>query len=201
MIADAPAVPGAAGTTARLALAVAASALIHAFVLAGAGPLRGGLGATPRPDALGPDDSRDRLRVVLRRATTGEAPVKGTRTHADQAAPAGGAGLLPPPKYHRAAELDRRPLIRVQVEPPFPVLALAPPGRVVLRVYVNEAGDVDDVVVESADASGALAKAARQAFARARYYPGIKDGKPVRSLVRIEVLFGDPPPATIQPGR
>jgi len=72
----------------------------------------------------------------------------------------------------------------------------------VLRLYVNVSGEVDAVGIESAEATGAFADAARAAFAAARYYPGIKDGVPVKSLVRIEVLFGlPPPPAPAAPGR
>lgn len=192
MIAGAPAVPGAAGTTARLALAVAASTLVHALVLAGGG-LDGELGLDGfMPGATG----RNALYVTLPPVARGAGPAPGGAERPRPGAPAAAAGTgpVPAPKYHRAAELDQRPQIRVHVEPQFPALALAPTGRVVLRLYVNEAGEVDEVAVESADATGAFAEAARKAFAGARYYPGVKDGKPVKSLVRIEVLFGLPPP-------
>ena len=56
----------------------------------------------------------------------------------------------------RAHELDRRPQILSHVEPHFPALALVPTGRVVLRLYIDEAGGVDTVTAESADRTGAL---------------------------------------------
>ena len=99
-----------------------------------------------------------------------------------------------PPRYFSAHELDRRPQILSHVEPNFPALALAPAGRVVLRLYVDETGRVDTVAVESADRTGAFDAAAREAFAAARFLPGIKDGVPVKALMRIEVLFGSPHP-------
>jgi len=197
MIADAPAVPGAAGTTARLALAVAASAGIHALLLAGTGSLSGG----PAPDrfALGASGA-SALHAVLRPAA---AASRAGRRETGSGAPAGAAdaGFLPGRRYFRADELDARPQIRVRVEPRFPALALAPTGRVVLRLYIDEAGKVDDVVVESADANGAFAEAAREAFAAARFTPGVKDGVAVRSRVRVEVLFGLPPPPPARPRR
>ncbi|MDH4189185.1 MAG: energy transducer TonB [Betaproteobacteria bacterium] len=103
-------------------------------------------------------------------------------------APAEAANYLP------ARDLDRNPQIRVHVEPQFPPLALAPSGRVVLRLYVSETGTVDDIAVEYADSTGAFDVAARQAFSTARFYPGVKNGRPVKSLLRIEVQFGAPSP-------
>lgn len=101
---------------------------------------------------------------------------------------------LPGPRYLPVEELDRRPLIQTHVEPHFPALALAPTGRVVLRLYVGEDGTVERIAVESGDPTGAFEAAARQAFGSARFLPGMKGGVAVRSLLRIEVLFGSPHP-------
>jgi TonB family protein len=94
------------------------------------------------------------------------------------------------PRYYAAHELDQRPLIMTHVEPRFPVLALAPTGRVVLQLYVDETGRVEKVAVESDDPNGAFAQSAREAFAGARYFPGKKGGVSVKALLRIEVNFG-----------
>ena len=99
-----------------------------------------------------------------------------------------------PPRYFAAHELDSRPQVLSHVEPQFPALALGPTGRVVLRLYINEAGSVDRVAVESADTTGAFEAAAREAFATARFLPGTKAGVPVKAVMRIEVLFGRPHP-------
>jgi TonB family protein len=98
------------------------------------------------------------------------------------------------PRYLPAHELDRRPQILSHVEPHFPALALVPTGRVVLRLYIDETGGLDAVAAESADRTGAFEAAAREAFAAARFLPGIKNGVPVKALVRLEVLFGSPHP-------
>jgi outer membrane biosynthesis protein TonB len=63
-----------------------------------------------------------------------------------------------------------------------------------LRLYVDEEGSVETVAAESADRTGAFEAAAREAFAAARFLPGIKGGVPVKSVVRLEVLFGSPHP-------
>ena len=112
-----------------------------------------------------------------------------------QSKPASPASKVPrAPRYLAAHELDRRPQILSHVEPNFPALALVPTGRVVLRLYIDEHGSVDAVAAESADRSGEFEAAAREAFAAARFLPGIKDGVPVKALVRVEVLFGSPHP-------
>lgn len=97
-------------------------------------------------------------------------------------------------RYLAAHELDRRPQILSHVEPHFPALALVPTGRVVLRIYIDETGAVDAVAAESADRTGAFEAAAREAFAAARFLPGMRDGVRVKALVRVEVLFGSPHP-------
>ena len=66
-----------------------------------------------------------------------------------------------------------------------------------LRLYIDEHGSVDSVTAESAERSGAFEAAAREAFGAARFLPGIKDGVPVKSLVRLEVLFGSPHPENV----
>ena len=123
---------------------------------------------------------------------------------AAQPQPAAPSNLAPPattvpraPRYLAARELDRRPQILSHVEPHFPALALVPTGRVVLRLYIDETGAVDAVAAESADRTGAFEAAAREAFAAARFLPGIKDGVPVKALVRLEVLFGSPHPENV----
>jgi TonB family protein len=165
---------GAARSAQRLALALGASLLAHGALLGGLAPLP----RTSNPAAL--------LQVTL----LPEAAEPHRLVPATQAA----RGVPPVPRYYAAHELDRRPQIMSNVEPDFPALALGPTGRVVLRLYINEAGRVDAVAVESADRTGAFDNAARDAFARAHFLPGMKGGVPVNALMRIEVLFGSPHP-------
>jgi len=155
---------GAAPGARRLGLALAASLLAHGALL----------GALPRAwhPAPAPDEPVAPLQVSFL---------------APAAAPAAA-------RYLPGHQLDRRPQILTHVEPSFPTLALAPVGRVVLGLYVDETGRVDKVAVESDDPNGAFAASARAAFAGARFLPGMKRGVPVKSLLRIEVLFGAPHP-------
>jgi TonB family protein len=170
----------------RLGLALAASALAHLAGLIAFAALPQGGRVEASPFGF--------LHVTLRPAT--DAGLDSLR--AVRSKESARRGLPPAAHYHAAHELDQRPQIRSHVEPHFPALALAPVGRVVIQLYVSETGDVERVAVESGDPNGDFEAAARKAFAVARFVPGMKQGVAVKSLVRIEVLFGSPYP--LEPG-
>ena len=110
------------------------------------------------------------------------------------------AGLLSASIYYPASQLDQRPQIKVHIEPAFPHDAAVSSGRVVLRLYIGEQGEVEKMAIVEAEPPGAFEKSALDAFAAARFSPGIKTGVPVKSLVTIELLFGAPaPPSATQP--
>lgn len=104
------------------------------------------------------------------------------------------ASVLAAPFYYPANQLDERPQIEAEVEPGFPSGAAATRGRVVLRLYIGAHGEVEKITVVEADPAGIFEKSALDAFAAARFSPGIKNGVPVRSLLTIEVRFGVPAP-------
>jgi TonB family protein len=182
----------------RLAGALAGSLALHAALLAA-------LGALPRDWAAGPGERWSRPLRVQMVASDAPAPVPPAVPAVPPSAPAPapqnaapGSGtaatppLLPPQKYYTALELDRRPQPLAPIEPVYPALALSPVGRVTLALYISETGEVDRVEVEQADATGDFAASAREAFGRARFLPGVRDGAEVKSLMRIEVRFGEP---------
>ena len=191
-----------APASSRLAGALAASLCLHGFLLASlqavprgepGGRLFGGpqtakainvqFEATPaRTVVLDPRAS------AAERPLTRHAPPAGNTQTATQN-PA--AGLVPPVKYYTALELDRRPQPLEHIEPVYPALPLSPTGRVTLALYIGENGEVDRLEVEAADQSGDFAASARKAFGSARFLPGVRNGIEVKSLMRIEVRFGE----------
>lgn len=63
-------------------------------------------------------------------------------------------------------------------------------GSVVMGVVVGETGDVTDVTItRSLDAEYGLDKEAMAAAYRWKFKPGMKDGKPVRVRVELEMTF------------
>lgn len=94
-------------------------------------------------------------------------------------------------RYYLAHELDVRPQILRRINPEYPRSASEQgiAASLVIRIYIDETGRVEKVLVPGDGASSLFADAVSAAFMQARYTPGIKDGKPVKSLVLIEVNF------------
>lgn len=189
----------------RAAYKVAYALLVSALVHCAAGGLVGrGISASIAAEpAAGTHALNARLELANRPPPS--APSERTADSArdaasiDIAAPtqplAPGDGALiavPAPYYYPAAELDRRPH-------PITPVTLDEPGRemsegyLILRLLISETGSVDDVVVVLNDAQPLLVRNAREAFGRAHYAPGIKNGQAVKSQMMIEVKLNREP--------
>jgi protein TonB len=196
---------------AKMAAAVSASLVLHGAALAwidslprgwqsgsvfraafGAGVLQARMRTAVNPaDAISIERQELLpLPVLLKTARRSEAAEKSSRSAAAALA------LIALPLYLPAAELDEKPLVRTSVEPEYPQGATSE-GRVVLRLFINEAGGVDEVAVASAEPAEIFAQPAVKAFASALFTPGRKDGIPVKSSTTVEVLFGAPPPVAL----
>lgn len=87
--------------------------------------------------------------------------------------------------YYSARELDETPRGNI----PDPVLSSALPGRVKLRAKVEENGQVSAVEVVASEPPGVFDNAALDAFKRTHFKPGIRNGRPVRSLIDYELTI------------
>jgi periplasmic protein TonB len=103
------------------------------------------------------------------------------------------AGAQPAgPRYWTTDRLDVRPQIKTHVMPEYPSDVLSGvKGRVVLELYISPQGTLDRVRVVRAEPPGRFEDSALKAFSAARFTPGLRKGKPVRSLLRVEVTYGD----------
>lgn len=165
----------------RFGAAFGASLLAHAALLGALGSLPAAPQARAELAQLG-----ERLLTATLRSPALEAPQP-----LPQAVPAvRGVPALPAPHYYAPEELDERPLILQQVEPEWPGGATPGSGHVRLQLYLGERGQVDAVEILESHPSGAFDAAAKEAFAAARFRPGMLAGAPVKSLVRLELLFG-----------
>lgn len=189
----------------RLSAALALSALLHAAVLydmhgagrggmpsAGSDVLNVRLAPAEQPSAPVslPDDVKHE--VVLGpvapapEATTTPRPAS---TIAPSTPGPNGPGRLSGLHYYLGSELDRRATPLQSIEPVYPDDPGERERNVVLRVFISERGTVDDVAVQAAGAPAAFEKSAREAFARARFAPGVLRGVPVKSQLVVEVKF------------
>jgi TonB family protein len=180
----------------RLYAALAISFALHATVLSllHAGARSGG---TP------PSMPSARLDVVLKPpAPAGSGPVAGVPAAARgsasaEATPRPGRDRsrtlelpVPAPTYYTSEQLTRppRPLSQPDLTPP--QIARFISGYVVLKLWISELGEVASTEVEKSDLPPKISRSAAQAFAKVRFAPGEIDGRPVPSVMRIEVVHG-----------
>jgi protein TonB len=95
-------------------------------------------------------------------------------------------------RYWTAKDLDVRPQVRTHVMPKYPeALPAGVKGVVVVDVFVSASGAVDRVSVVRAKPVNRFEQSAVDAFSAARFSPGMRNGKPAPSRLRIEVTYGD----------
>lgn len=157
---------------ARLAAALALSLAAHLLLAWGAAGLIGDAGA-----AASAADKSPTLQVRIAAAPPADAVKRDTHG---------------PSRYWPASRLDVRPQIKTHVMPEYPAqLPSGVNGRVVLELYISPQGTLDRVRVVRAEPPGRFEDSALKAFSAARFTPGMRKGKAVHSLLRIEVTYGD----------
>lgn len=177
----------------RASTALALSAVLHFTLLYSLGapargaPVAAGHDETLTVRLLPPDNNATTRPSETTRAT--EAPAQERSTPQGSPDP-GPRGAIPGPSYYLSSELDRRPTPLQPIEPSYPSSAAEHATRyVVLRIFINERGNVDQVTAANAESDGAFEKSARTAFEKAHFAPGLRNGAPVRSQLMVEVKF------------
>ncbi len=98
----------------------------------------------------------------------------------------------PPAIFYKASELDVIPYAIEQIELAYPKNVDASSllgGQVTLLLRIDEYGKVEDVEVIDANPPKVFDEAAKAGFLHRQFQAGIKSGWPVKSQIRIEVLF------------
>jgi TonB family protein len=194
----------------RLALALVASAVFHALL--GGSPTQGLSMRTfraapssgpavhvrlvsrePEPAAAAVDSEQavgGRASRTLPRRANREAPV----ARSEKAAASREVSLdAADPMYYTARELDVYPALasaldlRVQRG----VETREVSGWVLLRVDVSAAGTVDAVSVVDATPNAHFEDDALRAFATAQFRPALRNGRPVKSRILVQVDYGN----------
>lgn len=100
---------------------------------------------------------------------------------------------IPEMRYFSSDLLTVRPYPLTQLESPDlrEPLQNVGEGRVVLRVWVSNVGEVTATETESTNLPIAVHEAVVSAFQRIRFKPGEIDGKPVGSILRVEMTYED----------
>jgi TonB family protein len=152
--------------------------------------------ASARPGEHKPRRSARREAPVSQAATLGNAATDvGPTDLAGKPAPdpaqlgVAAAPLPAAPEYALGIRLDPGPRPLEDIEPDYPDAVHLREGTVVLRLLISDPGHVDDVAVVRAQPRGVFEQAAIDAFAKARFAPGMAAGTPVKSQITVEVQF------------
>jgi len=92
-------------------------------------------------------------------------------------------------EYIPRLHLERPPVPIDEVQLEYPPEAMGQSGTVVLRLFINEFGTVDELEIISAVPPDIFDAAARRDFARVRFAPGTRFGLAVKSQLQIEVAY------------
>jgi hypothetical protein len=111
-----------------------------------------------------------------------------------------GIGLLPipAPAYYSTDQLTKRPQPTGAADLDAPeIRPIIASGTIILKLWINELGNVNAVDVENTDLPEMFTETAVAAFRNLHFVPGELNGQPVGTMMRIEVTYDDgrkPPP-------
>ena len=114
--------------------------------------------------------------------------------------PTEGIGLLPipAPTYYTTDQLTKRPQPTAEAELDAPeIWSVDASGTIILKLWINELGDVISVDVEKTDLPEIFSQTAVAAFRHLHFVPGELNGQRVGTMMRIEITYDDgrrPPP-------
>ncbi len=99
--------------------------------------------------------------------------------------------LIEDPTYYSAKEVDVHPTALQAIQPLYPEEAASAnvTGSVVLVLLLDESGKVRELSVEEANPPGTFEQSALDAFRSARFTPAQRNGRVVKSRVRIKVSY------------
>lgn len=99
--------------------------------------------------------------------------------------------LLVPDRYFSSAEVDQKaePIAVAPLIYPEEAYLRRIPGRVTLRVFLDETGAIDGIDVLAAEPSGMFEQAAIDAVLATRFSPALLFARPVKNVKTVEIKF------------
>ncbi|MHB1075347.1 energy transducer TonB [Thiobacillus sp.] len=149
--------------------------------------------APPPPAVVPPPTATPAHDAPLPMAPTVPAAAKTAPAPSPEAAPVPAAALTSSVDltYYNARDLDVQPHALRVIRPDYPAEAdrQRVSGTLRLQLKLEADGRVSDIEVVSATPPGVFEDSAIRAFRDARFAPAQKNGRPVRALVVIEVVY------------
>lgn len=105
-----------------------------------------------------------------------------------------GADILPlqAPEFYPVEQLSQRPqaVTTTDLDPP-EISPLIASGQIILKLWISDVGEVIQVDIEKTDLPEVFSQTVISGFKRLQFTPGVRDGRPVGSTLRIEVTYDD----------
>lgn len=99
--------------------------------------------------------------------------------------------LAPPAIYYKTSELDQKPELIGEIDNnPIELRKYPQGGQVTIRLWLSEDGEVVESEIVKTELPEEFNKSALKSFENARFVPGIKESRPVKSVVKIMVQYG-----------
>ncbi|MEX0960425.1 MAG: energy transducer TonB [Burkholderiales bacterium] len=184
----------------RMAAAIGISLGLHLLAAFTIGPLSRSNSGAPPADVmtvmLAPADAAKQSMSVDAGAKRAMVDARPQGSALDPAAEVhdARAALAPPsvtPRYYPVSEVDVPAQVMNDVLLRYPPDAYAQgiEGEVTLRIYISDAGLIDEIEIENAEPRGIFEHAALEAAWQLRYSPALKDGRTVKNVRTIAILF------------
>lgn len=95
---------------------------------------------------------------------------------------------VPEPHYFKASELDEKPQVLADISSDLASHLVGElPQSGILRLLINERGEIDKVVIDESGFSEANQHLVQDAFSKMKFHAGKIGGNPVKSELKIEI--------------
>jgi periplasmic protein TonB len=131
--------------------------------------------------------------LEMRKLSPAAPPVSVKQALSARSDGSGSSGLdTPDLTYYGTRQLDVYPTLSAALDLRYGDSAAAAGivGHALILVLIDASGRVDDVKVVEAEPAGYFESDVREAFMTARFTPGIRNGRSVRSRVLVRVSYG-----------
>jgi hypothetical protein len=140
--------------------------------------------------ANAPGDSMREREVALSGSRASVEPVRPAAAVQNESAALLPLPLPPRPHYFPASQLTLKPVVLQDIPANLTVDVPNASGQAaVLRLLINELGEIDKVIVDESSVPERAAQAIAEAFRSIRFRPGEQDGAPVKSQLKIQIML------------
>jgi hypothetical protein len=95
-------------------------------------------------------------------------------------------------RYFTVDELSETPQVQGSLELDTPeTRSIIAAGTIDLRLWINENGNVDRLVVEKTDLPEPIVALSIDTLMKSHFIPGQRDNQPVKSMISFEIVFDD----------